>query len=197
MGAGNPILRSFDPEKFEPETYFLDLSVEPEEGEEPDYFLEELNFEDLLESLISELELTNLYNENEYHSELSAAFRQDGIIMLEGDLTYIITETGAEYHHLPIAVIPNFKWEDLRDDIEYQEGDKQEWYEARGLDFDERLDKLADKEYHKKLKEFSKESNKILTTLHKWYGKGMRQRCGAWTSTPLVQVGEDYFKLAS
>jgi hypothetical protein len=197
MGAGNTRLRSFDPEKFEPVTYFLDLSVEPEEGEERDYFLEELNFEDLLESLSSELELTNLYNENEYHSGLCAAFRQDGILLLEGELTYIITETGAEYHHLPIAVIPNFKWEDLRDDIKYQEGDKRDWYDTRGLDFDERLDKLADKEYHKKLKEFSKESNKILTTLHGWYDKGMSQRNGAWMSIPLVQVGEDHFKLAS
>ena len=197
MGAGNPLLRSFDPEKFEPVTYFLDLSVEPEEGEEPDYFLEELNFEDLLESLSSELELTNLYGKDEYHSELSAAFRQEGIILLEGELTYIITESGAEYHHLPIAVIPNFKLEDIRDDIEYQEGDKQEWYDARGLDFDERLDKLADKEYHKRLKEFNKESNKILSKLHEWYGKGMSQRSGAWMSTPLVQVGKDHFKLAS
>lgn len=197
MGAGNPLLRSFDPEKFEPATYFLDLSVEPEEGEEPDYFLEELNFEDLLENLSSELELTNLYNENEYHPELSAAFRQEGIILLEGDLTYVITETGSEYHHLPIAVIPNFKLENIRDDIEFQEGCKQEWYNARGLDFDERLDKLADKEYHKKLKEFNKESNKILSKLHEWYGKSMSQRNGAWLSTPLVQVGEDRFKLAS
>jgi len=197
MGAGNPLLRSFDPEKFEPVTYFLDLSVEPEEGEEPDYFLEELNFEDLLESLSSELELTSRSCESEYHSELCAAFRQEGMFLLEGELTYIITETGAEYHHLPIAVIPNFKWEDLRDDIAYQEGDKQEWYEARGLDFDERLDKIADNEYHKMLKEFSKESNKILTTLHGWYGKDMSQRNGAWMSTPLVQVGESHFKLVS
>jgi len=197
MGAGNPLLRSFDPEKFEPVTYFLDLSVEPEEGEEPDYSLEELNFEDLLENLSSELELTNLYNENEYHPELSAAFRQEGMILLEGELTYAITETSSEYHHLPIAVIPNFKLEDIRDDIEYQEGGKQEWYNARGLDFDERLDKLANKEYNKKLKEFSKESNKILTTLHGWYGKGMSQRNGAWLSTPLVQVGESHFKLVS
>jgi hypothetical protein len=195
MGAGNPILRSFDPGKFEPKTYFLDLSVEPEEGEEPDYFLEELNFEDLLESLCSELELTSLYKKEEYYSELCAAFRKDGIIMLEGELTYVITETESEYHHLPIAVIPNFKWEDLREDIEYREGDKQEWYDARGLDFDERLNKLADKEYYNKLKKFSEESNKILTTLHGWYSKGMSQRCGAWTSTPLVQVGENHFKL--
>jgi len=197
MGAGNPLLRSFDPEKFEPVTYFLDLSVEPEEGEEPDYFLEELNFEDLLESLSSELELTNLYGDNEYHPELSSAFRQDGILLLEGELSYIITETGAEFHHLPIAVIPNFKLEDIRDDIEFQEGDKREWYDARGLDFDERLDKLADKEYHKRLKEFSKESDKILSKLHEWYGKGMSQRCGAWMNTPLVQVGKDHFKIAS
>lgn len=197
MGAGNPLLRSFDPEKFEPVTYFLDLSVEPKEGEEPDYFLEEMNFEDLLESLSSELELTNMYGEDEYYPELSAAFRQEGIILLEGELTYAITETGAEYYHLPIAVIPNFKLEDIRDDIEYQEGDKEEWYDARGLDFDERLDKLANKEYHKMLKRFKKESNKILSKLHEWYGKGMSQRCGAWLSTPLVQVGESHFKLAS
>jgi hypothetical protein len=185
MGAGNPILRSFDPEKFDPVTYFLDLSVEPEEGEEPDYFLEELNFEDLLESLSSELELTNRYGEGEYHSELCAAFRQEGIIMLEGDLTYVITETCAEYHHLPIAVIPNFKWGDLRDDIEYQEGDKRDWYDTRGLDFDERLDTLADREYNKLLTKFSKESNRIISTLHGWYGKSMSQRNGAWMTAPV------------
>ena len=197
MGAGNPNLKSFDPEKFEPVTYFLDLSVEPEEGEEPDYFLEEMNFEDLIESLHSELDLINLYGDDEYHPELSSAFREEGIILLEGELSYVITETGSEYHHLPIAVIPNFKWQDIRDDIEYGEEDKRNWYETRGLDLDEKIDKLTDQEYYKRLKVFNKEQNKILTTLHGWYGKSMSQRGGAWTSMPLPQVGKDHFNIAS
>lgn len=196
MGAGNPILNSFNPEKFNPATFFLDLSVDPEEGEERDYHLEELNFEDLLESLSSELELTNLYGDREFHSELCAAFRQEGILLLEGAECYVITETGSEYHHLPIAVIPNFKWEDIRDDIEYEEGDKCDWYYARNLDWDARLDTLTDRVYLKRLKEFNKESNIILSTLHKWYGKNMSQRNGAWMSTPLVQVGKNHFKQA-
>ena len=197
MGAGNPKLRSFDPEKFEPVTYFLDLSVEPEEGEEPDYSLGEINFEDLIESLHSELDLINLYGDDEYHPELSSAFREEGIILLEGELSYVITETGSEYHHLPIAVIPNFKWQDIRDDIEYGEEDKRNWYETRGLDLDEKIDKLTDQEYYKRLKVFNKEQNKILTTLHGWYGKSMSQRGGAWTSMPLPQVGKDHFNIAS
>ena len=197
MGAGNPILKSFDPEKFEPVTYFLDLSVETEEGEEPDYLLEEMKFEDLIENLHSELNLANLYGDNEFHPELCAAFREDGIILLEGELSYVITETGGDFHHIPIAVIPNFKWEGIRDDIEYESGDKKEWYYARGLDWDTRLDELTDKEYHKRLKVFHKEQGKILTLLHQWYGKDMSQRGGAWTSIPLVQVGEDHFEISS
>ena len=197
MGAGNPNLKSFDPEKFEPVTYFLDLSVEPEEGEEPDYSLEEMNFEDLIESLHSELDLINLYGDDEYYPELSSAFRGEGIILLEGNQSYVITEAGAEYYHLPIAVIPNFKWQDIRDDIEYREEDKLDWYEARGLDLDEKIDKLTDKEYYKRLKVFNKEQAKILTTLHGWYGKSMSQRGGAWTSMPLPQVGADHFKIVS
>lgn len=201
MGAGNPKLKSFDPEKFEPVTYFLDLSIEYEEGEEPDYFLEEMNFEDLIESLHSELDLVNVYGDlhgkGESYSELSSAFREDGIILLEGDLSYVITETGAEFYHLPIAVIPNFKWEDIRDDIEYGEEDKREWYESRGLDLDEKIDKLTDQEYNKRLKKFNKEQEKILTTLHGWYGKSMSQRGGAWTCMPLPQVGKDHFNIAS
>jgi hypothetical protein len=185
MGAGNPILKSFDPEKFDPVTYFLDLSVEPEEGEEPDYSLEELTFEDLIESLCSELELTSLYRKEEYYPELCAAFREGGIILLEGELSYIITETGSEYHHLPIAVIPNFKWQTIREDIDYQEGDKEEWYKTRGLDWEERLDTLADREYNKLLTKFSKESNRIISTLHGWYGKSMSQRNGAWMTAPV------------
>ena len=91
MGAGNPKLKSFDNDKFEPITYFIDLSVllsneEDEDKEEDDYEqfdhdgLEFL-YDDLVESFCSELSMKAVDKDN-LHSELSYAFREEGIVIL-------------------------------------------------------------------------------------------------------------------
>lgn len=203
MGAGNPNLGSFDNDKFEPTTYFLDLGGDFEEteknltaelGEEPDDEqvyreldeLSELNFEDLIESICSELghSAWDLKSRANGFSELSSAFRQEGLILTEGKQCYVITETGAEYSHLPIAVIPSFKFETFKEDAEFEIWDKQDWYRARRKDWDAAVEKRAMKEWNKRIKEFHKEAKHVLETLCKWY-PSMRQRAGAWCSGPV------------
>jgi hypothetical protein len=199
MGAGNPSLSSFDDDKYEPTTYFLDLDedfdevakrLEEELGEEPgddEVYREigelgEMHFEDLIESICSELKHTawDLKSRANGFSELSSAFRQEGLV---------ITETGAEYNHLPIAVIPNFKFEKFKEDAEWEMWDKQDWYRARGKDWDAAVEKLADRAWEKEMKEFRKEAETVLKTLYKWYGEKMRCRAGAWCSGPVDLVG--------
>jgi hypothetical protein len=204
MGAGNPKLSSFDSDKFEPITYFLDLSEDEEaiiknlteeNGEEPDddfvererAFLEEMHFDDLIESICSELNHTpwDLQSSANGFGELTYAFRESGLIMTEGKLCYVITETSAEYYHLPIGVIPNFKFETFLEDAEFEMEDKREWYDARGKSLAAAIDKLANRNWEKKMKEFHKEAATVLQTLHGWYGEKMSGRCGAWTSGPV------------
>ena len=168
MGAGNPKLKSFDNELFEPTTYFLDLSHECEDDEEPDYELEEMNYEDFIESICSELQLES--KKDIYHEELCYAFREGGIIIAEGKNSYIITETGSEYRHLPIAVIPNFKFDEIREEV----GDSE----------DEISDEFIEKEskllWDTKFVEFEDEAYKILGKIKEWYGNKFLRRNGPW-----------------
>ena len=188
MGAGNPKLKSFDNDKFEPTTYFLDLSVflDNEEEEDDDEFDEgidtygmELMYDDLIESFCAELGMKAL-NEDNLYPELCYAFREEGIVILEGDDALIITETGAEYTGLPLAVIPSFKFEDILDEVCYEHQDKEGWYEARGKDFLSAMEVRADKIWNKKMNEFHKEEAKIIEKLKAWYSEALYCRNGAW-----------------
>jgi hypothetical protein len=208
MGAGNPKLKSFDNDRFEPKTFFIDISEDieqlrkqyEEDGEDvpSDETLydiagrsEELNFEDLIESLSSELGMKILYGDNNlgrraYHSELTYGFREEGILLLEGKHCFIITSTDGEGYHLPIGVIPNFKFEDLHSEEIYDNSDKEKWYDARKLDFSLSMEKRAETKWNKLIKEFHKEAEKVLNTIHTWYPKKMGERNGAWMSLPII-----------
>lgn len=190
MGAGNPKLKSFDNDKFEPITYFIDLSAyitnednddADEEECEIDGYAMELMYDDLIESFCAELGMTALEsNRDNLYPELSYAFREEGIVILEGDNALIITETGAEYSSLPLAVIPSFKFEDILDEVCYEHQDKEEWYDARGKDFRAAMEVRAEKIWDKKMNEFHKEESEIIGKLKAWYSKGLYCRNGAW-----------------
>ena len=190
MGAGNPKLKSFDNDKFEPTTYFLDLSVylRDEHDDDDDEFDEgldtdgmELMYDDLIESFCAELGMKAMEsNRDNLYPELSYAFREEGIVILEGDDALIITETGAEYSSLPLAVIPSFKFETILDEVCYEHQDKEEWYEARGKDFLSAMEVRADNIWNKKMNEFHKEEAKIIEKLKAWYSKALYCRNGAW-----------------
>lgn len=207
MGAGNPLLRSFDNDRFEPTTYYLDLLGDPEEfaiaytesGEElPDEERvfdimsaeAEYMFEDFLESMHSEIGLTVLYStrpKRKYglqYPELSAGFREEGILLLEGEESYVITSTDGEWSHLPIGVIPSFKFEDILSDTEFDMQDKREWYESRDRDFDAAVGREAVKVWEKRLKKFKKEEANIVEKMKAMYPT-LSVRLGAWTSCPV------------
>lgn len=204
MGAGNPKLKSFDNDRYEPTTLFIDLGgnfdfesykKEMEEANETDYSDEtiwdmlsrdlELNFDDLVESICSELghKAHDLNDSRNYHSELCYAFREDGMILTEGKQCYVISETGSEYTHLPIAIIPNFKFEDILDNVKYDNSNKEEWYIQRGKDFDAAMEKRAEEIWNKNMKEFFKEENEIVEKLKLFYPKSLYQRNGAWMTS--------------
>lgn len=178
MGAGNQKLKSFDNELFEPRTYFLDLGKDLEEGSEQDY--EEIyeqqraNYEDLIESLCSELELEDA--DEDCHEDLCYSFRESGVIIAEGKHTYVITETGAEYRHLPIAVIPNFKLEDIEEEVENPDSE---------LSYDE-IHEEAKKQWRERFPSFEEEAKKILKKLKELYGDKMIIRNGSWTTSKTI-----------
>ena len=190
MGAGNPKLKSFDNDKFEPTTYFIDLSAyitneDNDDADEDEYEIDEygmeLMYDDLIESFCAELGMTALEsNRDNLYPELSYAFREEGIVILEGDDALIITETGAEYSALPLAVIPSFKFEDILDEVCYEHQDKEAWYDARGKDFRAAMEVRAEKIWDKKMNEFHKEESEIIGKLKAWYSKGLYCRNGAW-----------------
>jgi len=190
MGAGNPKLKSFDNDKFEPTTYFIDLSAyitneDNDDADEDEYEIDEygmeLMYDDLIESFCAELGMTALEsNRDNLYPELSYAFREEGIVILEGDDALIITETGAEYSALPLAVIPSFKFEDILDEVCYEHQDKEAWYDARCKDFRAAMEVRAEKIWDKKMNEFHKEESEIIGKLKAWYSKGLYCRNGAW-----------------
>lgn len=212
MGAGNPKLKSFDNDRFEPKTFFIDISEDieqlrkqyEEDGEdvpsdETLYTIaghnEEMNFEDLIENLSSELGMTILYGDNNLgrnacHSELSYGFREEGILLLEGNNCFVITSTDGEGHHMPIGVIPSFKFKDLHSEEMDEHSNKEEWYYTRKLDFSAAMEKRAKKKWNILMKKFHEEAETVLNTLHTWYPKKMSKRDGAWMSLPIITTNQ-------
>lgn len=174
MGSGNPKLKSFDNDRFEPVTYFIDLSVEPEIGEDgnEDYIeasiQEDENYEDMIALLSEELDLEFLgRNTKSSYSELSCGFRNAGIILLQGDYCYVITESAFEYNHIPFAIIPNFRFDHIMLDNNSDE-------------------KAAEKEWKNLFAKFLKEEARILKFIKSAYKKNMSIRNGSWTSSPVA-----------
>lgn len=195
MGAGNPNLKSFDQDRFDPTTYFIDfyefVEKVDEEGEEIcyDHICEDMQrgFEDLIEGFAWELKMSphDLTSRKNCYAELTSAFREEGIILLEGVHTFIITESSSDLTHLPIAVIPNFKYETILEETCYENSSKEAWYDARGKSFLSAMEKLADKRWENLMGFFYKEEKEIIEKLKLWYGKGLRVRLGPWTSGPV------------
>jgi hypothetical protein len=145
-------------------------------SDEPDYETERENYRDLIESLCSELGMESVASNS--HSDLSHAFRNAGVILIEGENCYIITEEGSEFNHIPIAVIPNFKLEDLQEDI----------YDPDGEMTDDEKEEKAKEEWKKNFESFREEASKILKKLKAWYGENMTRRSGPWQT---AKVSDD------
>ena len=221
MGAGNPLIRSFDVDRYQPTTYFIDFTECYELDQwvkqelidrEDDRTFEDLSEDDKYNMLNSQLEFDvdefreNYFLEKEffgdkystvdqkdsYVQELSAAYMGGGVVIVESDNAYIVTTTEAEYHHYPIAIVPKFKFDELCEDVDYEQQHKYDWYQARDKDYDAMCQRLAEKLYEKKIKQFRKTHEPTMRKLHEHYAKQMSQRNGAWMSEPIKIIGKDF-----
>ena len=106
MGAGNPNLKSFDPEKFEPVTYFLDLSVEPEEGEVQIHeFL--LKHPDQVELLPLKLDIGLPGNQTYWEENLNPMLRHSRRIFPELGHDGFFVTLMKKVTHMPTAIKRN------------------------------------------------------------------------------------------
>lgn len=185
MGAGNPLLRSYDPELFTPTTYFIDFQKNCEE-DEVDYCTTLYVIEDLKESL--SFKFDNLKkSRDKYEDSLSAGFRESGIIFLKSEDVLIITSTDSEINHFAIGCVPAFTYDDIYSETSDETDSKYQWYRQRDIThkYWEMVDKVSLKEYNKKLKKFKKEASLYLTYINELYDLTMR--CGAWTTSDVIK----------
>jgi hypothetical protein len=213
MGAGNPSIRSLDNDRYSPITYFLDMSSDLEEFKKS--YKEENDDEDISDERAYEWmaeqdseSIFDLFYEfccknklfeykynsktKEFYEKLASGFNQYGIILCESKYCWIVTTTEWETGHFPFALIPSFTYDDIYNTIYYNEGDKITWYDKRNLSYDVHIDKLATKEYDKKLKLFHKEEKTFWNYFVNEFGddyfhKVLSQRGGPWTSFHLFK----------
>lgn len=225
MGAGNPLIRSYDEDLYCPNTYFIDFTdfYSNEERIETvkchfdandrieDYH--QLNNEEidnefmrLIEDDVESFQNDFFFNlpepyENWFHKpnederyieELSAMFHGAGIVLAENDDCLVLTTSEAEPHHYPIGLVPNFKYEDLVEDWYQENKHKEDWYDARGLNFDRRCCEQAKIIYQKKLDKWLETYEPFMKWFHSIHKEGMQVRSGAWCSTYLSNAGNNY-----
>jgi len=220
MGAGNPIIRSLD-DKYDPTTFFLDFSNLFEDKEEivkewcddNDVDFKELSEDEINDHFnrIVEWEVESFQNDyffnldekemvadwedpgdDRYLSECSGSFRGSAVILAQNDDAIIITTDEAETYHYPIGIIPNFKYDDIAQDLFEENIDKMDWYEARKLDYAARIDDLSERAYDKKLEKWRKKYQPFMKMFHKHWGRIMSTRNGPWMSYSISKVGDDY-----
>lgn len=221
MGAGNPLIRSFDPERYEAKTYFIDF-VEPYRNNE-EWLKEELEsrdngetFEDLSEEKMYEIiniqaghdledfeqdyffQIENFRDiyysvepKDNYIKELSARFMGGATALAQSEDAFIVT-CGEDLDHYSIGIVPKFTYDEICEEVDYEQQHKYDWYQSRNKDYDAMCEKLAIKLYYKKLRKFLKTHEPTMRKIHEHYRKQMSSRNGAWCTMNLKNIGKDF-----
>ena len=221
MGAGNPLIKSFDPERYEAKTYFIDFVESYRNNEEwlkeelesrgNEETIEELDDEKKYEIINNQAEFdiedfqNNYFFENEnfgntyysvepkdnYIEALSARFLGGATALAQSDDAYIVT-CGEDAYHYSIGIVPKFTYDEICEEVDYEQQHKYDWYVSRGKDYDAMCQRLADKLYEKKIKLFKKNHEPTMRILHSHYKEHLSSRNGAWCSAPLKLIGKDF-----
>jgi hypothetical protein len=205
MGTGNPKVYSFDNDKFIPKTFFVDFRSSDTEqfikdnsedtgilisNEEAECMQDELAWESFDEFLSEIPSLTFFGTDGERHEELSAKFRGDGIIYAKSENGILVVTSDSEANHIAFGFIPNERYDEILDVVYDVQSQKQNWYNQRGLDFDNQCEKLSEIKYKKTLKTFNKEAKLVATQIttvfsDKGFKDFFRIRNGAWLSSKI------------
>lgn len=220
MGRGNSIIRSYDMEMYSPNTYYIDFTSGDTNETVKEHFInnDRDDFDELSQAEINNeyysligwdvesfmedyfFNLEKPWDDtwekpskgNDLIDDLSASYRGCAVIIAENDDAMILTTDEAEHFHFPIGLVPNFKLEDITEDIYQENSDKIDWYESRGLDYEEKCSKDGKKEYEKRLKKWRKKYQPFMKYFHSHWKNVMSVRTCAWTSTPIKTVGKNY-----
>ncbi len=210
MGAGNPKVCSFDDDKFMPKTFFVDFRSDDTVQYIKDHkedtghdiseniaecMLDESAWEDFDSMLYEIKELDFFGMDGKRHDELSANFRGDGIMYAGTENGMIVVTSESESNHIAFGFIPNKKYDEVLDDVIDEQYHKQDLYNARELDFDERCEKLAEIKYKKLLKTVKKEAKQVASLIaaifsNEGFKKFFRVRNGAWVTS---EIDKKYF----
>lgn len=100
---------------------------------------------------------------------------------------YSLVAEDTEGDNVAIGVVPNLNADDVEEDIWDEHGNKEDWYERRGLDFEDRIEKLIDHEWEKILDRQNRLERKLMKVLSKPKYKeyDVHIRTGNYTSTKL------------
>lgn len=203
MGAGNPLVKSYDDEVINITTFFADTAYQGTVEEFQKQYLhdcgEELS-EDHAYQIMSD-EATDEFAEifsvdgliiegfnGEQVDSLSAEFRGAGIIFAIGDNVMVVVPTGCDDYHRAFAFVPRRSlysfWEEAQDENAH----KLEWYRKRQYNFEIRMDIIAMQEYKKYIRKCNTEIKKLAANIANNYTpetfkKIMSIRSCAWTSS--------------
>ena len=214
MGAGNPLVRSYDDNRISVQTFFADFSYH---GDVDDYIKEyekecegsinketayQMIGDDAYESFQTIFENTELdihgFDGERIH-ELSGAFRGDGIVFATGENIYVIVPSGSEHYHIGFGFVPRRSWDSFWEDLHDLHAHKRKWYAIRDLDFDARINELTDNEFEKYIKVCNKEIKKVAATIadnfgDEYFEKSFTYRTGPWTSSRVTKT--EFIRLA-
>lgn len=199
MGAGNPIIRSYDQELYSPNTYYIDFTAmftkEDYDKEYPNENNDSESYRDFLYnnhlSFMVDDFATNLYYEP-FTFEKPQEEYKDYHVLAQTDNALLVVCSSSDYYHCPIGIVPRFSLEEIEEEVHDDNIDKQDWYEARDKDFDAMVEKKAIIEYNKRLKKFLKENEPNMRSIYDYVDGNISGRTGPWTSLSLKTIGKNY-----
>ena len=216
MGAGNPLVSSFNDEKFKVVTFFGDFNdwdtdtdeyrKQYKENNEGDEISEdtalimkaeecEENFYNALSNAVyaaKDWKWNGIGSNRKDIDTLSGEFRGSGMILAETDSTFLVVPTSCEHYHIAFGIVPNIEWGVMWDEIYYDEQDKIDWYISRRKDFDTRIDDLTNRKFDKLLRSVNKDAKRFANALTSYFSdelfkKIFSTRNGPWQSSSITK----------
>jgi len=130
--------------------------------------------------------LVNSFKDQDYRSEWSAEFRGQGQLLAENDDLYLIGIYSTD-NDVGVGVVPKLDLDDFLQEFENEHGDKEFWYNARGLDWYARVEKMAKINYDRYYARLEKQEQEIIAEINQTYS--FTYRANSWCMSSEIKYG--------
>jgi len=205
MGAGNPLVCSYDDDRISINTFFLEGNLQDVDDYIAEYAANndgetistDTAYQDMADqdydSFLQMFYTADLAIDGwkgERVNELSSAFRGDGIIIARGNDICVVVPSGCDPYHIGFAFIPSRSWNSFWEEMHDEHAHKRQWYDRRNLNFDNRMYLLADRAYSSYIRKCNTEIKKVAASIakqfrNKYFEENFTVRSGAWTSSSI------------